>query len=471
MNKFSRRHILRTGTAFGAAAGCGIAQSLGGFAAQAADTSGYKALVCVFMRGGLDGHDTLLPFDTASYNRFADLRSNLINAYNQAPDGNTRLRSALQDLAPANSADFGGRAFALPQELSGMRTLFEQENAAIIANVGPLIEPLNRTQFRERTRQRPSRLFSHNDQQSTWTALAPEGQRFGWGGRFADAMLSAGANANPAFTAISVRTGDVFLSGESTLPYRIDSRGSQTIRELENRGLLGSGRNSDVAMATLEEHFRAQGVSSNSILARDVAAVGERAVTSNAVFNEAFENAPEFTTPFPDTGLASNLRAVATTINARASLGVNRQIFIVSVGGFDTHSAQWRNMPRLQTQLSGAISAFFAAMQEMGVENDVTLFTASDFGRTMIANGDGSDHGWGGHHFVVGGAVNGGRIFGDVPPAEIDHSQDSGRGRLIPTTSVEQYAAPLGRWFGLNDAEVAAALPNLQSFDAPPNFI
>ncbi|MEO1323872.1 MAG: DUF1501 domain-containing protein, partial [Pseudomonadota bacterium] len=178
-----------------------------------------------------------------------------------------------------------------------------------------------------------------------------------------------------------------------------------------------------------------------------------------------------FNTAFPGNFLGQQLQAVANTIAIRNSLLVTRQVFFVAIGGFDTHSNQVNDLPGLQSEIDGGVVAFYQAMQELGLGSDVTLFTASDFGRTLAINGDGTDHGWGSHHFVIGDAVQGGQIYGDMPPYEIGHDQDAGNGRLIPTTSVEQFAEPLGRWFGLNNSEIAAALPNLSNFAAGPAFV
>ncbi|MEM6415112.1 MAG: DUF1501 domain-containing protein [Pseudomonadota bacterium] len=465
--KLSRRNFLQS--AGSAILGSGLATTLGNFAANAANTSGYKALVCLFFKGGIDCHDTLFPYDTTSYNRYTELRPSLLSDYEAQPGGSTRLRSELLELSPLNSSDFGSRAFALPPELSGLHSLFENGNAAIVPNVGPLLRPMNRTLYNDDINARPLRLFSHNDQQSTWMGLAPEGQRFGWGGRFADAVQASNANVNNTFTAISVSGNDLFLSGENAFQFQINNGGALTIRDLDQPSLLGAGRNSAILPALLTEHFT--GNRNGDIFERDVATITGRAIDSNQLFNEAIGTTSPFTVSFPDTSLGKNLRVIAETLGARNTLAVNRQVFYVATGGFDTHSNQAGDLPRLQRSFDEAISAFYTATVELGIENDVTLFTASDFGRTLIINGDGTDHGWGGHHFVVGGAVNGRRILGDVPPFDVDHDQDVGRGRLIPTTSIEQFAAPLGSWFGLTNDETIAALPRLPSFGAIPNII
>ncbi|MGF1543829.1 MAG: DUF1501 domain-containing protein [Parvularculaceae bacterium] len=469
MTKLSRRDFVKNVSAAGAAAG--IFPALGGMAARAADVSGYKALVCVFFKGGMDHYDTVLPYDNPSYDRIAEIRQELFNAYQRREGGSTRVRSALMPLEPANAADFGARRFALPPELAGVHDLFTRGRAAIVGNVGPLVETLTRETFRNRSGRRPARLFSHNDQQSTWMSLAPEGERFGWGGRFADAALASSANVNPTFTAISVTGNDVFLTGEQATQYQINGGRPQDPEILRRNSLFGTARNSDVARAVMRDHLRADGALINNLFARDVTSIARRAIDSNTLFGEALETAPTFTTPFPDSRLGGQLRTVAETIAVRGALGANRQVFFASTGGFDTHARQWNSLPNLHAQFDAAVVAFNAAMEELGMENDVTLFTASDFGRTLVNNDDGSDHGWGAHHFVVGGAVDGGRIFGDIPPADVEHTLDAGRGRLIPTTSVEQFAAPLGRWFGLNPAEIDAALPGLATFGGEPTFV
>jgi uncharacterized protein (DUF1501 family) len=193
---------------------------------------------------------------------------------------------------------------------------------------------------------------------------------------------------------------------------------------------------------------------------------------ANDTLDSALQNGSPLSTVFPESDLGAQLRTVAQTIAVRETLGVARQVFFVGLHGFDTHSAQATNLPALQQDLGDSIAAFYTATEELGIANEVTTFTAADFGRTLTVNGDGTDHGWGGHHFVVGGAVNGGDIYGDIPVSQLGHGQDAGNGRLIPSASVEQFAAPLGSWFGLNEDELNAALPGLANYPAGPlNFI
>jgi len=460
MVTLSRRKFLKNTAACTLTGTAGLGSSVfTNFAAQAADTSGYKALVCLFFKGGLDCHDTVLPFDQASYDTYAAVRSPLLDSYP------SRARDQLLALNPANAGDLGGRQFALPSQMSALHSLFEQGNAAIIGNVGPLIRPITRTDFENDILDLPKRLFSHNDQQSTWMALQPEGAQLGWGGLFTDAMLNANANGNEVFTAISTGGNDVFLTGDRTFQYQIDFGGAQTINELSDPDLLGEDA-SPLAQSLLRDHFRSSGLQRSHLIERDVVATHERAIDTNDQFNNAIDTSVRLQTSFPSTSAGRQLQTIAETINIRSSLDVRRQVFFAAVGGFDTHSRQANDLPNLQQEFSEAISAFFQATGEMGVENGVTLFTASDFGRTLSVNGDGTDHGWGAHHFVVGGAVNGNQIYGAMPDAGLGHELDSGQGRLIPSTSIEQYAATLGNWFGLDQAELASALPNLSNFSS-----
>ncbi len=461
--RYNRRHFLQGagGAAIGAASLGGLTTALTSFQARAADTSGYKAMVCLFLFGGLDCHDTVLPYDTASYNEYASIRAPLLDLYGA---GGTSSRDLAQLLAltPDNAAAFGSRQFALPPQFSGIHGLFQSGDAAIVGNVGPLIFPINRTQFETESVETPKRLFSHNDQQSTWMSSEPEGASFGWGGRFADAAALGVTGPSRSFSTISTFSNELFLTGESIRPYQAGVFGPAGI---ETVGFYGGEPN---VQAALEAHFGAVNFNNANFIKSDLAtAIGESYVT-NETFNAAIDSAASLTTPFPSDFLGAQLQTVAQSIAARDILAVSRQIYFVGFGGFDTHSAQAQDIPNLQSAIDASVVAFFNAMQELGVENDVTLFTASDFGRTLAINGDGTDHGWGAHHFVVGGAVQGRNIYGDLPEATFDHDQDAGGGRLIPTTAVEQFAEPLGRWFGLTDSEVNAALPNLSNFSPLP---
>ncbi len=455
MSANTRRQFLANACAMiGLGAGAGFANDLLRLNALAADTEGYRALVCVFLFGGMDNHDTVIPFDTASFNAYADIRQSMLSQYATARNATNLLE--------LTGADLGGRTFAFPPEMQPLHQVWQQGKLAVVGNVGPLVEPTTKATFDSGSAARPPRLFSHNDQQSVWMASEPEGAAFGWGGRLADAMLDAGANTDNTFTAVSAAGSSVFLTGQQARAFQVSSNGAININASNRNFFLGS----NTLPSILDDHFRDLGAASNSLFQQDVVDVTRYSLDSNAALTSGLASAMPTMTQFPAGGLAGQLSIVAQMIQQRASLGAKRQIFFVSTGGYDTHSAQAAALPGLQAGISAAMRAFHDTMEELGVGPDVTLFTASDFGRTLRVNGDGTDHGWGAHHVVMGGGVNGGRIFGDIPPSVFDHDQDAGRGRLIPSLSVDQYAAGLGGWFGVSPSELSAALPNLGNFDA-----
>ena len=458
--RHTRRHFLQTGAALSLGAATGFANDLMRFNAFAADTSGYRALICVFLFGGMDGHDTVIPYDTANYNDYAQIRRELFNRYEGNMGGSTRARDQLLPLTLANASSFGGRQFALPPELGPIHELIDRGDGAVVANVGPLVAPLNRTQFQNRTGSRPPRLFSHNDQQSVWMSSQPEGARFGWGGRLADMIAAASSNPDSTFTSVSASGNTVFLQGEVVGQYQVGSNGPQEIVGVSDDELFGSA----ALPGMYESMLKAEGQTVSNILRRDFVNIMDRSIDANRTLRESFGGAAPFTTTFPQNRLASQLQVVARIIALRGTLGVNRQVFFVADGGYDTHSNQHNSIPNRHGGIATAIRAFHDAMTELGVEQDVTSFTASDFGRTLTINRDGTDHGWGNHHFVIGGGVNGARMVGQMPLPVLGHDQDSGNGRLIPTTSVDQFAATLGAWFGLDNGELDTALPGLSNF-------
>ena len=456
----NRRDFLKLTTAMPlAVSGGSMLSALTSMNARAIDTGGYKALVCVFLFGGMDCHDTVIPYDQASYSRYAKIRSSLLASYAAVPGGSSRLRSALLPLEP-NSADFGGRQFGLPSQMRALHNLFSSGQAALVGNVGPLVTPTNRATYKGSDAALPKRLFSHNDQQSTWMSFGPEGTQLGWGGGFGDIATRSAANGTNIFSQISTFGNTVFLSGDSVGPYQVGPSGVPPIVLFDQLGQQVPASLEDI----IRSHFSSSDANRSNLFERDVANLNQVSFEANAVLGNALQTAPDFNTQFPASRLGGQLSAVAKTIAVRDALGTSRQIFFVGLGGFDTHSAQATSLPPLQQDISDSIAAFYAATQEMGLASDVTTFTAADFGRTLTVNGDGTDHGWGSHHFVVGGAVKGGDIYGDIPEAVLGHSQDAGNGRLIPSVSVEQLAAPLGGWYGLNPEEISQVLPGLKAF-------
>ncbi|MEM9938956.1 MAG: DUF1501 domain-containing protein [Pseudomonadota bacterium] len=467
MANLSRRHFMAGTGALGFAAGFGALSSIGASRAWAADTTGYKALVCVFLKGGMDHADTILPYDETSYNELATVRDGLFGAYNSTSSGSSRNRNNLLKLNPNNSAALGGREFALPTALSPLHTMFEDGDLAVLGNVGPLIEPTTRAQMDNDTAILPKRLFSHNDQQSTWMSFGVEGQRIGWGGRFIDASLASSPGVDARFASISATSNDVFLSGGEAQPFRISSRGVPQPSLLGTRNYIGGSSEDDEARERMRAFLLRSEVSDGNIFSQDLRAANAVSMDASEQLRTAQENATPFTTQFGEDSFSSQLRAVAETIQIQQFLNVPRQIFYVSGGGFDTHSSQVNDLPGRHAGLAAGMASFKSAMQELNRWNDVTVFTMSDFGRTLNDNGDGTDHGWGGHHFIAGGAVRGKRVYGTLPVSDPDaEAYTPSRGRLIPDVSVEQYAATLGRWFGLSNGELNAALPNLGNFDS-----
>jgi len=465
MTYINRRRFLKSTGALGFAAGSGMLAGLASQSASAADFSGYKALVCVFLKGGLDHADMVLPYDTASHSALQGIRTNLFNSYGVGSGNSSRDIANMLELEAENIDNFGGRKFAFSPEFYGMHDLFQSGDAAIVGNVGPLIEPVTRTSMDNFTANIPDRLFSHNDQQSTWMSLGTEGAQLGWGGQFLDVMLNADVTSNPIFSAMSTSGNDVFLSGERARQFSAPTGNPESYKVLTQRWRRGNARNSEALVNALRDHLSSSGITDSNLYMKDVIGMNMRAVENNETYINAIENSMGVSATFPDNGLGNQLKTVANTIAVRDTLNVRRQIFYVAIGGFDTHDTQRTRVPALLSQIGGSISAFKTAMTELGVWDDITLFTASDFGRTLIDNGDGTDHGWGAHHLVVGGSVNGKRIYGDLPEADLSaESYTASRGRLIPTTSVDQYAASLGSWFGLSLSEMSTALPNLQNF-------
>ncbi|MFH0129773.1 DUF1501 domain-containing protein [Variovorax sp. VaC1] len=430
--------------------------AMGEAAAQAAPSDDYKALVCVFLFGGNDYANTVVNYDTASYAKYSTIRGSIA----LAQDKLTELRPTLP-LA-------GGRQYALDSKMAKLATLFDEGKMAVQLNVGPLIKPLTRAQFNGPNRKDfpiPPKLFSHNDQQSIWQSSSPEGSVIGWGGNIGDIALEQNPTASSLFTCISVSGNTVFLSGDEALQYQVGTGGAVRIKGVS--GATGNIYNSATVKAALQQ--LAQQPRSHT-LENEYNKVTKRAVDAEGKITDAIQS-DDLAANFP-TGnyLASQLKMVARLIRGRTALGLKRQVFFVSMGGFDLHDDIDTRQPVLMAALSEAMAAFQRQMEDFKIADKVTAFTASDFGRTLSSNGNGADHGWGSHHFVVGGAVKGKAFYGTPPPVSVtntsadDDQWHVGQGRLLPTTSVDQYAGTLARWFGVSDERLNGILPNLKNF-------
>jgi uncharacterized protein (DUF1501 family) len=413
--------------------------------AAAATASDYKALVCVFLTGGNDYGNTLVPYDSARYTAYQAMRPTV--AYARAD-----LTSTL--LTP-NTALPGGAQYALAPELAPLLPIFTANRLGVLLNVGPLVQPTTKTQYLNGSVPLPPKLFSHNDQQSVWQSSSPEGATSGWGGRMGDLLESA--NSNATFTCVNVASNAVFITGHSAVQYQVSTSGPVQLRALKSP-LFGSA----ACSTALQQLITAP---SNHLFEREYTRVTSRSLAASDVLSAALASGPTINTVFPaGNSLGDQLKMVAQMISTATEVGAKRQVFFVSMGGFDTHDGLGTDHPVLMTDLANALRAFHDATVELGVSDRVTTFTASDFGRTLTAN-DGSDHGWGSMHFMFGGAVNGGRYYGSVPVVANNGPDDVGQGRLLPTTSVEQYAATLGKWFGISDTDLLTVLPNLSNWN------
>jgi uncharacterized protein (DUF1501 family) len=425
--------------------------------AAAFDSSDYKALVCVFLYGGNDYSNTVVPYDPANYALYHQIRA---GAGGEDQAGIALARAALANtaLTPNNGQVLTDNLqYALAPQLTGLKSLWDAGRLAVQLNVGPLIQPTTLAQYQSTNRvlnPLPPKLFSHNDQQSVWQSNGTEGSTVGWGGRLGDIALANDSNSpNSLLTCISASGNAVFVAGQDALQYQISPGGAIRINALNpaNPGLR------DAVNALITR-------SSQHVLENEYAVVTRRSIEMEGIVNAALTPVQPATVFPSGNPLASQLRIVARLIGARAALNVRRQVFFVSLGGFDNHNLLMQDHPNLMTRVNGALSAFYAATVELGIADRVTTFTASDFGRTLSSNADGSDHGWGGHHFVMGGAVQGGRFYGTAPRVSITSDDQVGQGRLLPTTSVDEFAATLARWFGCNASELPGILPNVGNF-------
>jgi uncharacterized protein (DUF1501 family) len=438
-----------------------MATSLGLMADAAAQSANdYKALVCIFLYGANDHYNTVIPYDVATHTNYYNIRKGTPTA-GTVYDGIAIGRNALSATALTTALN-DGRLMALNPEMSPLKTLFENKRASILMNVGPLVVPTSRIQYDNKSVPLPPKLFSHNDQQAYWqSSFQTEGGAKGWGGRAADLLLSN--NSKSTLTCISINGNALFLSGQNAISYQMSSTGATTINAIKGKSLFGSA-NCAAALQTLITQ------QSSLPMASDYTTVTKRALdtydgivaaigaTASANMNALFPSSATNT-------LSAQLKMVARMIEQQATFGMKRQVFMVGMGGFDLHDFLPTQHPALLQKLSNAMKEFDDAMTSLGKGSQVTAFTASDFGRTLTSNGDGSDHGWGSHHFVMGGAVDGGKFLGTAPEIGLTHNQQVGSGRLLPSTAVDQLGAELAAWFGVSATDVKTVLPNAKNFD------
>ena len=419
-----------------------IAAAAGPVAKAGAD---YKALVCIFMFGGNDSNNMVIPTSAGEWAQY------------NAARGAVRLQqAALQPLTLTNTP---GRTFALHPAMPQLAALVNAGNAAVVANVGPLLAPTSQAAYRNRSVPLPNNLFSHSDQQAQWqSSISDDATRTGWGGRIADIVKDTNG-ANQTSTCISVNGNNLFQTGQTISSYKVSSTAGFGIGMYK-----GDTATDPVSVAFREVMGRPYANAFEQTWANTIG----RAV-SNSVALQAALSGATINTVFPaNNGLADQLKMVARLIAARNVLGMTRQVFFCSIGGFDTHGAdQLTRQNELLGEISTATRAFWDATVEMGIPHQVTLFTASDFNRTFVSNGKGTDHAWGSHQFVMGGAVQGAKMYGTYPTIVAGGPDDTSDGRWIPTTSVDQYAATMASWFGVSPTDVATIFPKLSRFATP----
>lgn len=405
----------------------------------------YRALVCVFLAGGNDSFNMLTPVDETGYAQYAATRMDVALPQNR--------------FLPLGDNIPDGRSLGLQDSMPGLHNLYAAGKAAFIANVGTLVEPTTLASFQNGVANLPHGLFSHSDQQMHWQSSLPDNPApgTGWAGRMGD-LLTELNGVGPVSMNLSLNGINLFQSGTSVAPFAVNTSGAVEM-SFWNNGFYLPRRQA------IESILAAQ---YQNAFERTFATMKRDAISANVAYKSALAAAPVIGSPFTSANpLSSQLKIVAQTISARGLLAKKRQTFFVYLGGWDMHSSIEANHPGLLSTVSTALTEFQAAIAELGLENQVTLFSASDFARTLVSNGNGTDHAWGGNQFVVGGAVNGGKVYGTYPELALGSSLDTGRGRLIPTTSVDEYFAELALWMGVSPSNLSLVFPNLTRFHAP----
>jgi uncharacterized protein (DUF1501 family) len=436
----------------GALAGSAVLGQLGVLTASAATTDDYKALVCIFLVGGNDSNNMVVPVDNSGYANYAQVR------------GELALPAA--GLLPLQEAG-GVLRYGFHSSLAGLHSLWGTGHLAVVANVGTLVQPLTKAGYLSTTTQKPQSLFSHIDQQHEMQAsIASVSSNTGWGGRLSDQFAAANANASVP-SMISTGGNQLFVTGSASQALVIPTSGSFGLSGFTSSSADSARRSALMSLLGVDQGTEliaaAQGVMTGALSAS--------AVLNPILTSSTSTSASHFTGL--TTSIAKQLLAIAKVIEARSTLGATRQVFLATLGTFDTHTDQINQQGTLFAQLDPALAAFHAALTDIGAGSSVTSFTLSDFSRTFQPNtGGGSDHAWGSHQLVIGDAVRGGAFYGTMPELTLGGPDDEGdKGRWIPTIAVDQYAATLSTWFGASPSALTTVLPNLAAFSGAPAFL
>lgn len=425
--------------------------------AQSLPGDDYRALVCLFLFGGNDGNNTIIPVDAAGYAAYSRDRGIL-----------ALPREILLPLTMQGSTD--GRDYGVHPSLGRLQGLFNQQRAAFVCNVGTLLAPITKADYLSGSAAIPPYLFSHNDQQVQWQTSVPGAQRqIGWGGRLADLLQTLNDGSQVSMN-ISLAGTNFFQIGNEVFQYHVGPNGS-----------IGLSQADSPWSPVVQQYQTMQDIRQRSyghLFEQEYADVLNRAISNDTLLTSVLAGVPQYDEYFTSSRvdpllpalnpIAAQLRMILRLITARSGLGMRRQIFFAALGGFDTHDEQLEDHSFLLGRLSNAIADFTDAAQAVGVGDQVTLFTASDFNRTYNSNGKGSDHAWGNHQVVAGGAVRGGQLYGDFPRLEISGPDDTGtRGSWIPTISTDEFSSTMALWFGVPPSDLELVLPNIRHFGRP----
>ncbi len=436
-------------------------------AASASNFTDYKALVCLFLNGGNDSFNMLVPRQQSAYDQYVAARGGLVSSGGLAlskdePTSTNPGQGGLWPITSSLQSQSGGAGyseFGIHPDLPYLKTLYDQGDLAFVSNVGSLIEPTTLAQYTNKSKPLPEGLFSHPDHQIHWQTLVPQvrgSSPKGWAGRMAEVMSHANQQSSIAMN-ISLSGANVLQSGPTTVPYITDPAGVVELRKYDQDPTLKLAVD-DI----LGQHYQ-------SIYSKTLAQANRKSIDASAAFKGALDS---LSTPFNPTALNGYSQtykrlSMVTKIMEAAEpdkLNMNRQIFFVERGGWDHHNELVAPQSELFTELNDAIEIFWTEVGNLGLENNVVLYTASDFGRTLTSNGSGSDHAWGGNHFIISGSAAGGEIYGSYP-ALAGGLNDLGRGRILPSTSVDAYMAELASWYGVPSSEITTVIPNINNFN------